>query len=367
LTIIQIASSFAGGGAPQMILKLAKLSNPTIKTVVVSVSSIENSPDPNTNVNELEPKFKEAGIEYHFLGITSFNFLKNRKSLAASLKKFDDIVKQYPDAVFHCHQHHSALLAIFHRYVYRRKVPFAFTLHTNKVSSVPRRWVLFLTKRFRKADIIFTKSGSKWYLKNTNIIANGVDFKNFKANENRTFSKSKPFSFLYLGRLSREKNPLLLIDTAKELLENGHDNFVIDFVGRGKLKEDLEVLIKSNNLEKHIKLHGFRNDIQNVINNSHCMVIPSYREGLPVVLVEAAASLLPIISTPVGSIPDFINDTNGYISSHKDFGKTMIHVITNYPEAIEKAKKLDADAKDTFDIHNVYKKHLELYQSLASK
>ena len=346
-----------------MILKLAKLSNPTIKTVVVSVSSVEDGPESKLNVNELEPKFKEAGIEYHFLGINSF---KN-KSIVEGLKKFNKIVQQYPDAVLHCHQHHSAFLAILYRIFYFKNIPFAFTLHTNKVYSVPRRWFLFFTKPFRKADIIFTDSASKWYLNNRNVIANGVDFKNFHANTNREVTESKPFSFLYLGRLSPEKNPLLLVNTAKELLENGHTNFVIDFVGKGLLMSDLEQQIKANNLEKHIKLHGFRNDIQKVINDSHCMVIPSYREGLPVVLVEAAASLLPIISTPVGSIPDFINDTNGYITSHDDFGKTMMHVMTNYPEALKKAVKLDADAKDTFDIHNVYKQHLALYQSLASK
>ncbi len=351
MTIIQIASSFAGGGAPQMILRLAKLSHPEIKTIVISISSI----------NTLEPKFEEAGIEYHFLGINSFR----NKTILSGLNKFHSIVKEYPDAILHCHQHHSAFLAILHRVFYFKKIPFAFTLHTNKVDSIVRRVFLFLTKPFRKADIIFSESGRKWYLNNTDIIANGVDFSDFNANLNRDYKESEIFSFLYLGRLSHEKNPFRMIDAAKELLASGQDNFVIDFVGDGGLRKELEEKIDSENLSKYIKVHGFQNNVQQIINDAHCMVIPSYREGLPVVMVEAAASLLPIISTPVGSIPDFLNETNGYLTSHDDFGKTMLKVVTNYPEALRRAIKLDEDAKNIFDIKNVYAKHLALYKSIS--
>jgi len=351
LTIIQIASSFAGGGAPQMILRLAKLSQSEIKTIVISISSI----------NTLEPKFIEAGIEYHFLGINSFR----NNTIVSGLKKFHHIVKEYPDAILHCHQHHSAFLAILYRIFYFKKIPFAFTLHTNKVDSIVRRVFLFLTKPFRKADIIFSESGRKWYLNNTDIIANGVDFSDFHPNLNRGYDTSDTFSFLYLGRLSHEKNPFGMLEYAKELLAYGQDNFVIDFVGDGGLRKELEERISSENLGKYIKVHGFQDNVQQIINDAHCMVIPSYREGLPVVMVEAAASLLPIISTPVGSIPDFLNETNGYLASHIEFGNAMKMVMTNYPEALKRAKKLDEDAKNIFDIRNVYKKHLALYKSLS--
>lgn len=335
-----------------MVLRLAKLSQDNIRTIVFSISSI----------NTLEPKFKEAGIEYYFLGINSFR----NKTIIDGLKKFHEIVKNYPDAVFHCHQHHSAFLAILYRIFYFKKVPFAFTLHTNKIDSIPRRIFLFITSPFRTADIIFSESGSKWYLKNSNIIANGVDFSDFNPNPNREFRKGQIFSFLYLGRLSEEKNPFHMIEVAKELLANNVNDFVIDIVGEGGLKNQLESMIESNNLQKHVIMHGFRNDVQKVIHDSHCMVIPSFREGLPVVLVEAAASLLPIISTPIGSIPDFINETNGYLSSHADFAKTMMQVMQDYPAALKKAKKLSSDAKSTFDINNVYMKHLGLYKSISN-
>ena len=53
-------------------------------------------------------------------------------------------------------------------------------------------------------------------------------------------------------------------------------------------------------LKDYIKLLGLRNDIPNLLNKSHCLLMPSLWEGLPIVILEAGASRLPVISTPVG-------------------------------------------------------------------
>lgn len=352
MTIVHITTSLAGGGAEQMVFQLAKKSNPDIKTIVLSI----------TDVDTLLHKFESSNVECHFLHINSF---KN-SSLTKGLKKMHSILKDIPDCVFHCHQSHSNILAIFYKLRYNRKIKYAFTLHTNVVRNKVRRTVLFLTKPFRNADIIFSRNSNKWYLKNTKVIPNGVDFSNFSTNQKREFSDNSKFSFLYLGRLSEVKNPALLITAAQQLITNGLDNFVIEYVGDGEnMRKELEAKIKSNNLEKYFIFHGFQTNIQKYINKAHCLVLPSILEGMPVVIIEAAASLLPVISTPVGSIPDFIDDSNGYLASHDDFGKTMIHVIKNYNGALTKANKLNEDVRSIFDIDNVYEQHLALYKSLS--
>jgi len=354
LTIVHITTSLEGGGAEQMVFQLAKKSNPNIRTIVLSI----------TNVDTLLHKFESNNIECHFLNVSSF---KN-STLANGLKKMHSILKDIPDCVFHCHQYHSNIFAVLYKLRYNRKMRFTFTLHTNAVDSKIRRAFLFLTKPFRKSDIIFSENSNKWYLKNTEVIPNGVDFSNFTANTKRRFDENTVFSFLFLGRLSTVKNPALLITAAQQLLEHKLDNFVVEYVGGGggsqSMREKLEAKIKKNNLEKHFKFHGFQNNIKDYINNSHCLVLPSFREGMPVVIIEAAASLLPVLSTPVGSIPDFINKSNGYLSSHEDFGKIMIHVMKNYNEAITKAHKLNDDVRSVFDINNVYEQHLTVYKSL---
>lgn len=54
---------------------------------------------------------------------------------------------------------------------------------------------------------------------------------------------------------------------------------------------------------------------------------------MPIAMLEAGASKLPIISTKVGSIPNILDDTSAYLSDLDHFSENMVHVINNYPEA----------------------------------
>jgi glycosyltransferase involved in cell wall biosynthesis len=351
MTIVHLSSSLGGGGAEQMVLQLAKQSNTKIKTIVVSISSD----------NTLEPKFIKNKIETHFLNVTSF---KN-KSIIIALKKLHNTIKSYDDVVFHCHQFHGAMLGVIYTIFYQR-TPIVFTLHTNKLNAINRRWFLFLTKKFRTFDIIFSKNSNKWYLKNSRIIANGVNFKSFDQIAPRNPITPKPFEFLFLGRLETPKNPLYLITIVEFLVKKKIDNFVINIVGDGSLKEKLEDAINKKNLSEYFSFFGFQNKIKPFLASSHCLILPSLWEGMPIVILEAAASKLPIISTPVGSIPDFINNTNSCLSTLEDFHDNMIYILQNYDKALQKTEILHNQIKSIFDIDNIYKNHLQLYK-LASQ
>jgi glycosyltransferase involved in cell wall biosynthesis len=349
-TIIHVSSSLGGGGAEQMVFQLAKESNKDYKTIVFSLS----------HVDTLIDKFNAHNIEVHFLNINSF---KN-KTLIKGLKQLNEVIKNYDDIVFHSHQFHSGLLAVFYNFMYK-KHPIVFTLHTNNVSSYSRRMLLFLTKPFRKKDIIFSKNSKKWYLKNSDVIPNGINFNDFANNQKREFKKSNTFSFLFLGRLETPKNPLFLSELVERIKALGYSNFEINVVGDGKLKEELLKEIKEKKIESYFNFLGFQSNIIPFLNQSHCLILPSLWEGLPIVIIEAAANKLPIISTPVGSIPDFLNNSNSTLSEIEHFHKAMITTIENYDNAIIKSENLYNDMKSIFNIQSVYLKHLELYLSIS--
>lgn len=349
ITIIHISSSLGGGGAEQMVLQLAKCSSPNINTIVISVS------DDNT----LEPKFKAQQIEYHFLNITSF---KN-SSLKNGLKKLHHIIKDNSDAVFHCHQFHAAALGMLYSTFYK-KTPIVFTLHSSTIEIYSRKLVLFFTKLLRKKDIVFSNNAKQWYLKNSVVIPNGVDFNELSITSQRHLDTHTPFSFLYLGRLSAEKNPMYMITAAKKLVNYGITNFVFDVVGEGKLKEQLVTTIKTEHLEDHFNILGFQNNIKPYLQSANALILPSNWEGMPMVIIEAAAAKLPIISTPVGSIPDFLNDKNAYVESLDTFHEAMISCINDYDLALKKTNILYEDLKSSYNIDEVYKTHLELYRSV---
>ena len=354
MTIIHITTSLVIGGGEQVVHDLSKKSNHSHKTIVFSI----------TNENGLEQKFIDNNIEFYFLGVTSF---KN-KSLLIALKRFREIVSKLEDTVFHCHQFHGGLFGVIYNICYKTR-PIIFTLHSNKVPSVFKRFGLFFTKPFRHIDVIFSKTSKKWYLNNTKIIPNGVDFSTYFNNKDEeTIEKTNiTFKFLFLGRLSKEKNPLFLITVAKFLLFNNFSKFTIDIVGDGPMRETLIEQIQLNNLSDYFEFHGFQINVLKHLNQSHCLILTSIREGMPLVLLEAAAVKLPIIATPVGSIPDYFNNSNANIVELNNFGSTMFRVVNNYTAATKKAELLHEEIINQFDINIIYKQYYQAYKMLLQK
>lgn len=352
MTIIHLSSGLGGGGAEQMVLQLTKQSHPHIRTIVISISSD----------NTLENKFKDYGIKCYFLNVTSF---KN-KTVIDGIKKLNNILKNITDGVFHCHQFHGYLLGLIYIQTFKR-IPIVFTLHSSVVEQFNRKLLLYFTKSFRQKDIIFSKNAKQWFLKNSEIIPNGVDFKPLETQVQRVYKKDSKFNILYLGRLSREKNPLATISFAMDLIESNIKHFTINVVGTGDLEQELMDSIKENKLEDYFNLLGFQSNVRHYLFESHLMILPSLWEGMPMVLIEAAATKLPIISTPVGSIPEFLNNDNATISNLRNFSSAIKTVILNYDKALEKSEKLYQESKDNFKIENVYAKHLNLYKSLLNK
>ncbi|MFK7782904.1 glycosyltransferase [Psychroserpens sp.] len=350
MTLVHLITGLGGGGAEHMVLELSKTAQSRkTKTIVISI----------TNSNTIESKFIDNQIEYHFLGINS---LKNFKNGFATLKH---LIKDQNEIVFHCHMFHSCMLGIIFKLFYKN-IPIVFTMHTNSVKQLYRRLLLFFAKPFRKSDIIFSENSKKWYLKNSIVIPNGVDFEKFKLSETRTYDKAQSFSFLFLGRLFEPKNPLFLVTLAKSLKESKIHKFTINIVGDGPMKNQLELAIKNANVSDHFVFHGFNNNVIPFLHQSHCLILPSLWEGMPVTIIESAASKLPIITTPVGSIPDFLNESNAFVRNQDNFHNAMIEVVNNYDTAIAKANKLYSEMASVFNIENIYTKHETIYNSVSS-
>lgn len=351
ITIVHLITGLGGGGAEQMVLKLgleAKKNN--VKTLVIPISDI----------NTIEGKFRDAGLEYHFLNITSI------KGIFKGLKKLKGVLKNEKRPVLHCHMFHALVVGILFKLFYRR-LPIVFTLHNTTVNHAYRAWVLALTKMWRKADILFSTSGKQWFLKNSVIIPNGLDISNFEVSSD--FRKSEigdnVFHFLFLGSLTDQKNPFILPGLTSYLANRGLSNFVIDVVGDGDLRSQLEENIREQGQTDKIILHGFSNKVVEFLKSSHCLIMPSLWEGMPVVILEAGAARLPIISTPVGSIPDIVGEDQGFLVDLDGFPQAMEEVIEAYGTALEKGDRFYDHVIGNYSIQEVFIRHLDLYRSVA--
>ena len=128
----------------------------------------------------------------------------------------------------------------------------------------------------------------------------------------------------YIGRLSVEKGILDFIDAIpKVLTENNRINIFI--CGDGDLFNEVKQFAGKNKFSDKIKFLGWvpHEELPEYLNELKLLVLPSYTEGLPNIIIEAMACGTPVLATPVGAIPDLIRD-----------GKTGFILENNSPECI---------------------------------
>jgi glycosyltransferase involved in cell wall biosynthesis len=118
----------------------------------------------------------------------------------------------------------------------------------------------------------------------------------------------------FLGRLSPQKNPLLLVDAFAKLAPR-HPDAMLAIAGDGPLEAEAREAERALGLTGRIVWLGFRRPVD-VMPGFDVFALPSRYEGLPYVLLEAVAAGLPIVSTPVGGSETVIdNDGNGIITA----------------------------------------------------
>ncbi len=111
-----------------------------------------------------------------------------------------------------------------------------------------------------------------------------------------------------VGRICEQKGQLLLIEAAQRLAAQGAE-FELVLVGDGEMRGDIETLIKRYKLQATVRITGriSSEQLQNEILAARALVLPSFAEGLPMVIMEAMALRRPIISTFVAGIPELVH------------------------------------------------------------
>lgn len=344
INVLQLITGLGMGGAEKVVLNLSKFTNKKeFNTYVVSMSKRD----------ELYDEFIKEKIN-----TTKLNKSNSFKDIISIIKSINKIIKEKKIHIIHAHMTHSIIVASILK-ILNPKIKIVFTSHSLKLGSRLRELIISFFKPLRNIDIIFSKDILRYFYKSSyRILPNGIEIEKYVSNQ----KKNNKFTFISIGRLEDVKNHIYLIEFAKKL-KNKHD-FEIHIVGHGYLEEKLKKLIKINNLEKYIKLLGLRSDIPKLLNESHCLIMPSLWEGLPIVILEAGASSLPILSTPVGSIPSLLDKKNSYICELEDFVDNAELIINDYETAKEKGNKLFKKINNIYSISEIVKKHEEIYKEL---
>jgi colanic acid/amylovoran biosynthesis glycosyltransferase len=121
-------------------------------------------------------------------------------------------------------------------------------------------------------------------------------------------------NLICVGRLSEQKGQFLLLDAVAQLAAAGVV-FQLTLVGDGPLRPDIEAFIAQHGLHNTVKLVGWASNatVRQMVLDSRALVLPSFAEGLPVVLMEALALHRPVITTYVAGVPELVTPGCGWL------------------------------------------------------
>ncbi len=159
------------------------------------------------------------------------------------------------------------------------------------------------------------------------------------------FSITKPYSrremiIGYVGRFSEEKGILNFVSALPGIVK-AKKNLTIYIIGDGPLNDRVRARLIREDISEKVIFTGWvhRDELPRYLNEFRLLVLPSDTEGLSNSMLEAMACGTPVLSTPVGAIPDFITD-----------GKTGFLMENNSPENIEKNVIRALNSPDTESI-----------------
>ena len=216
----------------------------------------------------------------------------------------------------------------------------------------------------------FKKNLYKNFHLNSKVIFNPVKRDNRRKKIN-FFKNFKNLKIISIGRLTNQKNQITLFKALYLLKYKFNVKFKLYLIGRGYNYDLLKNYIIKNNLQKNIKLAGYKKDASSYIKSSDLFVLSSNYEGLPNTLIEAQVASVPIISSNCSTGPKEIlmNGRLGELFKPGDY-RNLCKKIYNYNKNRKLLKKKSILAKKylyRFDYHNNLNKYVFVIKKYIKK
>ena len=134
------------------------------------------------------------------------------------------------------------------------------------------------------------------------------------------------------------------------------------------MRKDLDLMIDNLSIREHVIFEGFRphSEISGYMDESDLFVLPSYSEGMPLVVLEAMASGIPVIASRVGGVPEVIRDGfNGFLVEPKDseaLAKRIEEVLSDRDLLRKVSINAAATIRQGFSVEKAAEKISRLYE-----
>ena len=294
-----------------------------------------------------------------------------------NLKKVRDAVKA-ADAVFIQGPALISIMAVYYGRKYRKKTVYyvhtnVWELYKNNVSRIVR-WSGALLKQFmiywyNRCDVLLVpyrnyidELDALGITTKKEVVQLGVDIERFKPTENKLEAKQKLgidqncMVIGYVGRVSREKNISILLEAFKRLRERYNVKLLI--VGSGT---DMDIFKD----ERNIILPGFQKDVAQYYQAMDIFVMPSLTETTSLATLEAMACGIPVITTKVGFLKDYVHKDYNGLHFPKGNAHNLILQLKKLLRNPERLKDMGENARATamtFSWENTIRKIKEVLE-----
>ncbi len=203
-------------------------------------------------------------------------------------------------------------------------------------------------------------------------IENGIDTERFRPDpERRTAMRSScgidenAFVVGTCARLEPIKNIELLIDGFAGF-KSHHDNARLIIIGDGSLMPALQRRVKDLNIKESVLFFGLQSAVEQYLAMFDLYAITSHDEGMPLSVLEAMASGLPVVAANVGSLPRLVSDSTGILLEHSSahaLRTAMASLCRSAPSLTEKGLNARQLVLDRFSLQTM----VERYQGVLEK
>ena len=372
IKVLHLISSGGLFGAERMVLNLVAKN----EGVVSFVGALNNQHNPHLEI------IKEA----QDLGLNTVVFDSRGKfdfGTIGAIRKF--IIENKIDIV-HTHNYKSDLIGVFAAKL--SGVKWVATHHgwigTDPKLKIYENIDSFVLKRAQKIVLvssrmkeIFMQKGMK--KDRLELIDNGIPIEKFDQQSRAVTIRpsmgigTEDCAIVIVGRLSKEKGHEVFLKAAAEVvkMDSCASNVKFIIVGDGPLREELEQQARDLNLSGYVIFTGIREDMPAIYAACDIMVNASFTEGLPMTILEAMASRLPIIATDVGAVGEVIkNQENGILLQAGDehqLALKMIELIQDKDKRQRFAEKAYQDVCARFSDTSMASKYKQVYEDVLSR
>lgn len=378
MKILQVVQSLGKGGAERLVLEISQALRKYHPEVQNRIVALERKNEYEELSKDLDIVYCDSKVNLSISGHSNID-----------VAGFDNIVKEYCPDVIHSHTYKSELVSREHLFPNVRYFTHAhnnmpefrnFTFGTifNK-GKLTKLWekcrIVAKYKRCNNKFIAISSDTERFYkralpktlAKNIYTLPNAIDYHKFYYERNPDCSG--PLNLIMVAHMSDYKNQTFLIDVLKNLISRGVDA-VLTLIGDWRNNGEL-IKLKAERLGvlSHLRMPGLVEDVERMYSINHIYVHSAYYEPFGLVLIEAMASGLPVVTLDGRGNRDLIvQGKNGYMVYEQDAEQFADRILEIWNDK-QKYNEMSAFAQEfarQFDIKPYVDSLLDFYQGSNS-